>query len=171
MVCTHAPNALSPWQVGTRDFAHRMMPCAFRWQFSSLSGGGGAASMAQLMSIVNHQKAVSAKLDGCSGVCVVGATAGLSVRFPRAPRAWARAQAVSALAELTAVGPCTCRQTRTRLGTGPNPIRLRTIVWRMAKTCCSEPEPGPHTHSIFFSASCRRQAMAAAWSCRPLARG
>ena len=38
------------------------------------------ASMAQLMSIVNHQKAVSAKLNGCSGVCVVGATAGLSVR-------------------------------------------------------------------------------------------
>jgi hypothetical protein len=39
-----------------------------------------AASMAQLMSIVKHQKAVSAKLNGCSGVCVVGATAGLSVR-------------------------------------------------------------------------------------------
>lgn len=36
------------------------------------------ASMAQLMSIVNHQKHVSAKLNGCSGVCVVGATAGLN---------------------------------------------------------------------------------------------
>ena len=35
--------------------------------------------MAQLMSIVNQQKSVSAKLNGCSGVCVVGATAGLSV--------------------------------------------------------------------------------------------
>ena len=58
-----------------------MTLCALRWQFSSLSGGGGAASMAQLMSIVKHQKAVSAKLDGCSGVCVVGATAGLSVCF------------------------------------------------------------------------------------------
>jgi len=39
------------------------------------------ASMAQLMSIVNHEKSVSAKLNGCSGVCVVGATAGLSVRL------------------------------------------------------------------------------------------
>ena len=45
--------------------------------FSSLDK---MASMAQLMSIVNHQKAVSNKLNGCSGVCVVGATAGLSVR-------------------------------------------------------------------------------------------
>jgi len=34
--------------------------------------------MAQLMSIVDHQKTISDKLNGCTGVCVVGATAGLS---------------------------------------------------------------------------------------------
>ena len=38
-----------------------------------------AASMAELMSIVNRQKAVSAKLNGCSNYCVPGATAGVSV--------------------------------------------------------------------------------------------
>lgn len=56
--------------------------------FSSLDK---MASMAQLMSIVNHQKAVSNKLNGCSGVCVVGATAGLSVRGSKrvvAERRW-----------------------------------------------------------------------------------
>ena len=38
-----------------------------------------AASMAEMMSIFKMQKAVSAKLDGCSNYCIPGATGGLSV--------------------------------------------------------------------------------------------
>jgi len=43
------------------------------------SGLDKAASMAQMMSIFDHQKQVSARLNGCTNYCIVGATGGLSV--------------------------------------------------------------------------------------------
>mmetsp|Transcript_49695 Transcript_49695/g.72976 ORF Transcript_49695/g.72976 Transcript_49695/m.72976 type:complete len:80 (+) Transcript_49695:37-276(+) len=42
------------------------------------SGLDKAASMAQMMSIFDHQKQVSARLNGCTNYCIVGATGGLS---------------------------------------------------------------------------------------------
>ena len=40
------------------------------------------ASMAEMMSILAGAKAVSKKLNGCTNMCVVGATGGLNVLSP-----------------------------------------------------------------------------------------
>ena len=49
------------------------------------------ASMKEMMSILAGAKAVSKKLNGCTNMCVVGATAGLNVISPLMLRVvWAR---------------------------------------------------------------------------------
>jgi hypothetical protein len=40
------------------------------------------ASMKEMMSILSGARALSKKLNGCTNMCVVGATAGLNVRSP-----------------------------------------------------------------------------------------